>query len=167
MITEFQGIKPEVDASAYVADSAEVIGKVRIGKNVSIWPKAVLRGDLEDIVIGDDSNVQDCCVAHTNYDLPTVVGRKVTVGHAAILHGCTVGDNCLVGMGAILLDGCRIEENCVIAAGSIITQNKVIPAGSLVMGIPGKVVRQLKPGEIELITRSSAEYVEFGRKHGA
>lgn len=165
MIIKHQGISPEIDNSVYISDSAEVIGKVKIGKFSSIWPKAVLRGDLEEIVIGEYSNIQDNCVVHTNYNLPTIIGDYVTVGHSAILHGCKVGNNCLIGMGAILLDGVKIEDNCVIAAGSLITQNKVITEGNLVMGLPGKIVRKLNSEEIKLITKSAKEYIEFAKKH--
>jgi len=164
MIKNLGKLKPKIDKTAYIAESAEVIGKIRVGKYASIWPKAVLRGDVEEIVIGNCSNIQDGVLIHTNFDLPTVIGDYVTVGHGVILHGCRVGNNCLIGMGAIILDGAKIEEDCVIGAGTLITENKVIPKGSLVIGTPGKVARELTSKEIKKIKKSAIEYKEFAAK---
>jgi carbonic anhydrase/acetyltransferase-like protein (isoleucine patch superfamily) len=167
MIREFRSHMPHVAENAYVADSAEVIGDVRIGEGASIWPGAVLRGDVERIEIGCGSNIQDCAVVHTNHGAPTIVGSDVTVGHAAILHGCTVGDLTLVGMGAIVLDGVCIGRECLIGAGALVTQGVRIPDGSLVLGSPGKVVRQLTPEERAKLAASAREYRELAAAHRA
>ena len=160
MIKEVLGFKPQVDPSAYVHDSAEIIGKVKIGKNASVWPGAVLRGDVDEIILGENSNLQDNVVVHTNYGTPTILGKGVTVGHAAILHGCKIGDNCLIGMGAILLDGCVIEDNSVIGAGALVTEKAIIPAGSLALGMPAKAIRKLTPDEIERVKEGAKHYLE-------
>ena len=165
MLITYNGIEPSVDKSAYVAESAELIGRVTIGPRASVWPMAVLRGDIEPIVVGECSNIQDCCVVHTNYDLPAVVGDYVTVGHGAVLHGCRIGSNCLIGMGAIILDGEVIGDNCLIGAGTVVPEKKVIPPGSLVLGLPGKVVRNLEPGEIKRIRDGAEEYFAFAEEH--
>jgi len=160
MIREFLGIKPVIDISSYLYPNAEIIGKVKIGKNVSIWPGVVLRGDVEEIIIGDCSNLQDNVVVHTNYGKPTILGKNITVGHGAILHGCKIGNNCLIGMGAILLDGCIIEDNCVIGAGSLVTENTQIPEGSLAVGVPAKVIRKLSEDEIRKLEEAAEHYLE-------
>ena len=158
---------PRLAESAYVADSAEVIGDVSVGENASIWPGAVLRGDVERIEIGPGSNIQDCAVVHTNHGAPTIVGSDVTVGHSAILHGCTIGDLTLVGMGAIVLDGARIGRECLIGAGALVTQGATVPDGSLVLGVPGKVVRQLSADERAKLAASAREYRELAAAHRA
>lgn len=149
----------------YIAPSADVVGNVELGENSSVWYQAVLRGDNEGIRIGKNSNIQDGTVVHTDAGYPVCIGDNVTVGHNAIIHGCQVEDDSLVGMGAILLNGCRIGRHCLIGAGALITQNTVIPDGSLVLGSPGKVVRRLTPKEQEGILRSAAEYVEAAKRH--
>jgi carbonic anhydrase/acetyltransferase-like protein (isoleucine patch superfamily) len=160
MIREFLGIKPEIDISSYIYPTAEIIGKVKIGKNVSIWPGVVLRGDVEEIIIGDCSNLQDNVVVHTNYGKPTILGKNITVGHSAVLHGCKIGNNCLIGMAAVLLDGCVIGDNCVIGAGSLVTEDTQIPEGSLAIGVPAKVVRKLSDYEIHKLEESAQHYLE-------
>ncbi len=136
---------PQIDPSAYVFDTATLIGTVILGARVSIWPYATLRGDNEPIEIGDDSNVQECSVLHADPGFPLTIGRRVTVGHQVMLHGCTIGDGSLIGIQVVVLNGAVIGRNCLIGAGALITEGKQIPDGSLVIGSPAKVVRQLEP----------------------
>ena len=149
---------PDIHPSAFVAPGAVVRGDVHLAENSSVFYNAVLRGDRAPISIGAGTNIQDGCVVHVEYDLPAVVGRDVTVGHGAILHGCTIGDETLIGMGAIVLNGARIGKNCLIGAGALVTQNTVIPDGSMAVGSPAKVRRALTPEEMEDLRRSAADY---------
>ena len=149
-----------IDNSVFIADGAKVVGEVEIGANSSIWFNAVIRADLDSVKIGEASNVQDNAVVHTSKNFGVQIGDNVTVGHSAIVHGCTVGNNVLIGMGAIVLDGAVIEDNCIIGAGSLVTQGKLIPTGSLAFGNPAKVVRQLTDDEIRSITENAISYVE-------
>ena len=165
MIIEYEGIKPEVHETCFVADSAEVIGRVTLGENTSIWYGCVLRGDENVIKIGKNTNIQDGTVIHISKDYSTEIGDYVTVGHKAIVHACKIGDNVLVGMGAIILDGVEIEDNVLIGAGSIVTPGKIIPAGSLVLGSPAKVVRKLSEEEIEQLKQSALDYCTYAEKH--
>lgn len=151
---------PQIDPSAYVFDTATVIGTVILGARVSIWPYATLRGDNEPIEIGADSNVQECCVLHTDPGVPLTIGRRVTVGHQVMLHGCTIGDGSLIGIQAVILNGAVIGRNCLIGAGALITEGKQIPDGSLVIGSPAKVVRQLDPAAIERMKSDADGYVQ-------
>jgi len=141
----FEGVAPTLpdDESAWIAPGARVVGAVILGPEVSVWFNAVLRGDNEAITLGHGSNVQDGCVFHTDPGFPLTLGKGVTVGHGAVLHGCTVGDNSLIGMGAMVLNGARIGRNCLIGARALVTEGKEIPDNSLVMGSPGKVIRQI------------------------
>lgn len=141
-----------------IASGAKVIGDVQLADGVSVWYNAVLRADSDRICIGKNTNIQDNCVLHVDHGFPCVVGENTTVGHGAILHGCTVGNNCTIGMGAIVLNGAVIEDNCLIAAGALVVQNAHIPAGSLVMGSPGKVRRELSQEEIEHQRQSALHY---------
>jgi carbonic anhydrase/acetyltransferase-like protein (isoleucine patch superfamily) len=150
---------PQIDPSAYVFDTATLIGTVILGARVSIWPYATLRGDNEPIEIGDDSNVQECSVLHADPGFPLTIGRRVTVGHQVMLHGCTVGDGSLIGIQVVVLNGAVIGRNCLIGAGALITEGKQIPDGSLVIGSPAKVVRQLEPAHIERMKRDTDSYV--------
>lgn len=149
-----------IDKTVFIADGARVLGDVEIGKNSSVWFNAVIRGDSNKIRIGSRSNIQDNAVIHTSKDFDVCIGDNVTVGHGAIVHGCTVKNNVMIGMGAIVLNGAIIEENCIIGAGALVTQGKVIPAGSLVFGNPAKVVRSLTDQEIRSITYNAASYVK-------
>ena len=155
------GIAPELpDAGAYwIAESADVIGRVRLERNASVWFNAVLRGDNELIWLGEGSNVQDGCVLHTDMGSPLIIGRNCTIGHQAMLHGCTIGDNTLVGIGATILNGTVIGKNCLIGAHSFIPERKIIPDNSLVMGAPGKVVRELDAEGIARLVTAAASYV--------
>lgn len=165
MLREYKDHKPKLHKTAFVFENAVVIGKVILDADVSVWPGCVLRGDVEDIIIGRGTNIQDGTIVHTNYGMPAIIGSGVTVGHRAVLHGCKIGDNCLIGMGAVVLDGAKIGNECIIGAGALVTENTVIPDGSLVLGIPGKVTRQVSGEEKEKIRRSAAEYIEFASMH--
>lgn len=166
---EFEGHTPSLpdDGDAWVAPDAHVIGKCVLGRDSSVWFGAVLRGDNEAIVLGDRSNIQEHVVCHTDPGHPLVVGNGCTIGHRAILHGCRIGDNSLVGMGAIILNGAVIGENCLIGAGALVAEGKVIPPGSLVLGMPGKIVRTLEEADFERQRRSAAGYVEKSRRFRA
>ncbi|MEM7569554.1 MAG: gamma carbonic anhydrase family protein, partial [Pseudomonadota bacterium] len=156
---ELDGVAPECDSESWVAPSADVIGKVTLKRHASLWYGAVARGDDEQIVIGEDSNIQDGTVLHTDEGYPLKIGKGVTVGHMAMLHGCEIGDNSLIGISATVLSGAKIGKNCIIGAKALIPEGKVIPDGSLVMGVPGKVVRMLDEEAIEGIRQSAAHYV--------
>lgn len=149
----------KVDASAWVADSADVIGNVEIGQECGVWYNAVVRGDLNKITIGDGTNIQDGAVVHTDIQNPCTIGSMVSVGHNAVVHGCTIGNRTLIGMGAILLNGCKIGDNCIIGAGSLVTEGKEIPSGSLALGSPAKVVRQLTEEEIQKLETNAMTYM--------
>lgn len=165
MIKEFDGIMPEIDESVFVAESADIIGYVKIGKNSSIWYNTVLRGDEHAIRIGENTNIQDGTVIHVGWDVDTVIGDNVTVGHNALVHGCKIGNNSLVGMGAIVLNGAEIGEYCMIAAGALVTQNKKFPDGVLIMGSPAKVVRELTDEEKQSLIKSADDYYKNAQRH--
>ena len=154
-----------IDKTVFIADGARVLGDVEIGKNSSVWFNAVIRADLSDIKIGEGSNIQDNAVIHTSKNFGVSIGDNVNVGHGAIVHGCTVKNNVVIGMGAIVLNGAIVEENCIIGAGALVTQGKVIPAGSLVFGNPAKIVRNLTDQEIRSITDNAASYVEEAEQY--
>lgn len=158
VIRDFKGIKPEIGENVFISETASIIGDVKIGKNCSIWYNAVLRGDGESIVIGDNTNIQDGVVLHGDYI--TKIGNNVTVGHKALVHGATIGDNTLIGMGAIVLDNAIIGPNSIVAAGSVVTSGKKFPDGVLLMGIPAKVVRELTKEDIEENKSSAKWYVD-------
>ena len=160
MIYQFEGRIPSLPEEYYVADSAEVIGDVRLGSQSSVWFGTVLRGDIEPIIVGARSNIQDNSVAHTGTGTPTILGDDVTVGHKVVLHGCTVGNNCLIGMGAILLDGCEIGENCIVGAGTLVGQGRRIPPGSLAVGRPARVIRTLSEDDFVNIRSYAERYVD-------
>ena len=143
MIYALDGIAPQIDPSAWVAPDANIIGRVVLEAEASVWFCATLRGDNEEIRVGAGSNIQENCVLHTDIGFPLKIGANCTIGHKVTLHGCTIGDGSLIGMGATVLNGARIGKRCLIGAGALITEGKEIPDGSLVMGAPGKVVRQL------------------------
>lgn len=167
MIYQFEERMPSLPDEYYVADSAEVIGDVRLGSQSSVWFGTVLRGDIEPILVGERSNIQDNSVAHTSRNQPVVVGDDVTVGHKVVLHGCKVGNNCLIGMGTILLDGCVIGDNCIIGAGSVVGQGREIPAGSLAVGTPARVVRNLSEEDFNNIRGFAERYVALQARYRA
>lgn len=149
---------PDIHPSAFVAPGAVIRGEVHLAENSSVFYNAVLRGDRAPISIGEGTNIQDNCVVHVEYDLPVTVGKNVTVGHGAILHGCTVGDETLIGMGAIVLTGAQIGKSCLIGAGALVTQNAVIPDGCMAVGSPARVKRPLTPEEMDGLRQSAADY---------
>lgn len=153
-------LTPTVDATAWVAPDANVIGNVVLEADTSVWFGTTIRGDNEVIHVGRGSNVQENCVFHTDIGFPLVIGENCTIGHKVMLHGCQIGENSLIGMGATILNGAKIGKNCLIGAGALITENKVIPDGSLVMGAPGKVVRMLDGPAIQAITASALHYAQ-------
>jgi len=149
----------------WIAPSATVLGNVILKKNSSVWFNAVLRGDNDPIVVGENSNVQDGSILHTDLGSPLTIGRDVTIGHMVMLHGCTIGDNTLIGIGSIILNGAKIGRNCLIGANSLITEGKEIPDNSMVMGSPGKVVRTLDEAASAMMTLSAAHYVENWKRY--
>lgn len=152
------GVRPTVDATAWVAPGSHVMGDVVLGPDSSVWFGVTLRGDTETITVGAGSNIQENTIGHTDKGYPLTIGRDCTIGHKAMLHGCTIGDESLIGMGATVLNGARIGRNCLIGAGALVTEGKEIPDGALVMGMPGKVVRQLSEDEIAGLRASAAGY---------
>lgn len=166
-VYELDGTAPRIAESAWVADSAQVIGNVELAEDASVWFGAVIRGDTETIRIGRGSNVQDLSVLHADLGMPLTVGENVTVGHKVMLHGCTIGDESLIGIGAIVLNGAKIGRHCVVGAGSLVTEGKEFPDGSMIIGSPARVVRQLTSEQIEGLRRSARHYVENGRRYRA
>jgi len=164
-IYQLGAIAPRIAPSAWVADSAAVIGNVQLDEDASVWYGAVLRGDNEPLVVGRGSNVQDGSVLHTDMDSPLVIGANVTVGHMVVLHGCTIGDNTLVGIGSIVLNGAKVGKNRLIGANCLITEGKELPDNSLVMGAPGKVVREVSPEQAMMLQAGSAHYVENWKRY--
>ena len=160
IIRSSRGVSPRAAASARGAENIALIGDVTIGEQVSLWYGCVLRGDVSPIAVGDGSNIQDGCVLHGATDLPTVVGRGVVVGHNAIVHGCVVEDGCLIGMGATLLNGCRIGAESIVGAGALVPENRVIPPRSLVLGVPGRVVRAVTDQEAAAVRENARHYAE-------
>ena len=157
--------RPRIAPSAWVADSATVIGRVSLGEGASIWFGAVLRGDNEWITVGARSNVQECSVLHTDMGSPLTLGDDVTVGHQVMLHGCTVGDGSLIGMQAVVLNGARIGKNCLVGAGSVVTEGKEFPDNSLIFGSPAKLVREITPEQVARMRLGAAHYVENAQRH--
>ena len=164
MIRAFRGVLGRIAASAYVDSSAQVIGDVEIGERSSIWPNAVLRGDVNSIRVGEETNIQDNCVVHVDTDdCATVIGNRVTVGHSAVLHGCTIEDDSLIGIAAIVLNRAHIGRGSVVGAGSVVAEGTVIPPGSLVLGVPGKVRREVTGEERARFQANCANYVRYGQ----
>tara|TARA_B100001173_G_scaffold125703_1_gene109208 strand:+ start:173 stop:706 length:534 start_codon:yes stop_codon:yes gene_type:complete len=143
----------------YVAETASVIGKVRLANDTSVWFGAVLRGDNESITVGENTNIQECAVIHTDPGFPCILGSNVTIGHQAMLHGCQVGDNSLIGINAVVLNGAKIGRNCLIGANALVTENQEIPEGSLVIGSPAKPIKQLTTAQIQKLKESAEHYV--------
>lgn len=165
MIYSLDGISPEIDATAWVAPDANLIGRVALEANASVWFGSTLRGDNELIRIGAGSNIQENCVLHTDMGFPLDIGANCTIGHKAMLHGCVIGDQSLVGMGATILNGAKIGRNCLIGACALVTEGKEIPDNSLVMGSPGKIVRQLDDAAASRLLASARNYQENARRY--
>lgn len=159
-IYSFKKCNPKIASSSYIAPTAVIIGNVEIKKKANIWFNTVVRGDVASIEIGENTNVQDLCMLHVSKNFSLSIGSNVTVGHSAILHGCTIGNGCLIGMGAKILDGVKVGKHCLVAAGSLVAPGKEFPAGSLIMGSPAKVVRALGSDEIEQISHHYLSYLE-------
>ena len=165
MLYDLENKKPKNLGENWVAPNATVIGNVTLEKNTSIWFNATLRGDIENIHVGEGSNIQDGSVLHTDPGYPLKVGKNVTVGHLVMLHGCTIGDNSLIGIGAVILNNAKIGNNCVIGAKSLITENKKIPDNSLVVGSPGRVIRKVTEEEIKAVKENAIRYQENWKKY--
>ncbi len=157
-VYEIDAHHPEIDPSVFVAPNASIIGRVTINRNASIWFNTVIRADFEKIYIGDESNIQDLTMCHADAGCPLIIGRGVTIGHNSVVHGCTIEDDCLVGMGSIIMNGAVIKKGSLIAAGSVILENTIIPENSLVTGSPGKVKKTLSNDSIEIIRASADIY---------
>ncbi len=171
MIRKFGHLAPQVPESCFIADGVELIGDIKLGENVNVWYGTVIRADINRIEVGADTNIQDGSVIHVDTagsDPDTgavLIGSRVTIGHKALLHACRIGDDCLIGMGAIVLSGAEIGEGCIVAAGSVVRENEKIPAGSLVAGLPAKIKGQVASEWREKICVSARRYVELGRQH--
>ncbi len=162
MLKAYQGYIPEVHPTVFIEESAQVVGDVKLGRDSSVWHQAVLRGDVNSIRVGKQTNIQDGVIVHGTYKkYPVVIEDNVSIGHNAVVHGCTVHSNCLIGMGAIILDNAEIGENCIIGAGAIVTEGMVVPANSLVLGVPGRITRCLTPEEVWGLKDRALRYVEY------
>jgi carbonic anhydrase/acetyltransferase-like protein (isoleucine patch superfamily) len=159
-VYELDGIRPSLADSTWVAESAEVIGNVSLAEDTGVWSGVVIRGDNEPVTIGAATNIQEAAVLHSDRGSPLTIGRDVTVGHKAMLHGCTIGDGSLIGIGAIVLNNARIGRSCLVGAGALVTEGKEFPDGSLIVGSPARAVRTLTPEQIEGLRRSASHYVE-------
>jgi carbonic anhydrase/acetyltransferase-like protein (isoleucine patch superfamily) len=160
-------LAPQLGPGAWVAPSADVIGDVRLGAGASVWFGAVLRGDNTPLILGDDTNFQDGAIGHSDAGFPLTIGARVTVGHQAILHGCTVADDCLIGLGARILNGAVIESECIVGAGALVTEGKHFERGSLIVGAPARVVRQITGEERQMLRASAAHYADKAQRYGA
>jgi carbonic anhydrase/acetyltransferase-like protein (isoleucine patch superfamily) len=163
-IYELDHVAPRLADSAWVADSAQVMGNVELGDDTSIWFGAIVRGDTEVITIGRGSNIQDASVLHADIGKPLTVGENVTVGHQVMLHGCTIGDGSLIGIGAVVLNGAKIGKGCIVGAGALVTEGKEFPDGSMIIGSPAKVVRELTADQQNALRMSATHYIENARR---
>jgi carbonic anhydrase/acetyltransferase-like protein (isoleucine patch superfamily) len=161
------GVEPQLGENAWAAPSADLIGDVRLGARASVWFGAVLRGDNTPLILGPETNFQDGSIGHSDADFPLAIGARVTVGHQAILHGCTIADDCLIGMGARILNGALIETECIVGAGALVTEGKRFESGSLIVGTPARMVRQITDEERQLLRASAAHYAEKAKRYAA
>ena len=161
MLYNYKNINPKIKKSAFIAPSADIIGKVKIGKDSSIWYGCVIRGDVDKVVIGKRSNVQDLSMIHVHHGQPTIIGDDVTIGHQVMLHACKIGNGCLIGMSSTILDGAEIGEHSIVGAKSLITANKKFPPKSLIMGSPAKVIRELNDDEVDNLISHANKYVKY------
>ncbi|HHX23908.1 MAG TPA: gamma carbonic anhydrase family protein [Thermoanaerobacterales bacterium] len=166
MIGNYKDKYPKIHESCFIAPTADIIGDVLIGEKSSIWHHAVLRGDVNKIEIGSFTNIQDGTIVHVAGKYPTIIGNNVTIGHGAIIHACKINDGAFIGMGAIILDGAVIEEGALIGAGALVAQGKHIPSNSLVMGMPGRVIKSLSVEQIEMIKNSAINYARLAEEYG-
>ncbi len=165
MIRGYKGIDPKIEAGVFIAEGVDIIGRVTLEENSNVWYQTVIRGDVEEVIVGKNSNIQEGCVVHTSANCPTVIGENVTVGHKAMLHGCKIGNDTLIGMGSIVLDGVEIGDYTLIGAGSLIPPGKKIPSGVLAMGSPIKVIRELSEEEKQNLTKSALKYVALSNDY--
>lgn len=165
MKLQFNGVAPSINENAYVSESVDIIGDVKVEENVSIWFGARLRADMNKIVIGANSNIQENAVVHVDIESPVIIGENVTIGHSAIIHGCNISNNVLVGMGSIILNNSKISKNSIVGAGALVTQGKEFEEGVLILGNPAKAVRKLSEEEIKSIKRSADNYVALSKKY--
>lgn len=165
MILKLDNIKPKIHENTFIANSADIIGNVEIFENVSIWFGAVLRGDVEKIVVGKNSNIQDNSTVHTDFGIPCIIGENVTVGHNVVLHSCNISDNVIIGMGSTILNGAKIAKNCLVGANSLVTHKLEYEEGMLILGNPAKIVRMLTDEEIEHIIKNANHYVENAKRY--
>lgn len=165
MILELDNIKPKIHENTFIANSADIIGNVEIFENVSIWFGAVLRGDVEKIIVGKNSNIQDNSTVHTDFGIPCIIGENVTVGHNVVLHSCNISDNVIIGMGSTILNGAKIAKNCLVGANSLVTHKLEYEEGMLILGNPAKIVRILTDEEIEHIVKNANHYVENAKRY--
>lgn len=165
MLIQYKHYKPDIGKDVFMAENSTIVGRSFIGDDCSIWYNAVLRADVNEIIVGQGTNIQDGCVVHCDKKNRTNIGEYVTIGHSAIIHGCTIGNNCMIGMGTTVLDGAVIGENVIIGANSLVTSGKAIPSGVLALGSPAKVVRELTPEEIEGIRSSAEGYVKLSKEY--
>ena len=165
MKLQFNGVAPSINENAYVSESVDIIGDVKVEENVSIWFGARFRADMTKIVIGANSNIQENAVVHVDIESPVIIGENVTIGHSAIIHGCNISNNVLVGMGSIILNNAKISKNSIVGAGALVTQGKEFEEGVLILGNPAKVVRKLSEEEIKSIKRSADNYVALSKKY--
>jgi len=165
MIIKYQNFNPNIDNNVFIAPNSTIIGRCSIKENSSVWFNAVIRADVNEISIGQNVNIQDASVLHCDHEHPVNIADNVTIGHSCIIHGCSIGSNCIIGMGSTILDGAVIGDDCIIGANSLVTSGKNIPKGSLVMGSPAKVIRTLTEEEIEGIKKSVAGYVALSKEY--
>ena len=166
-IYQLDDLKPDLHDTAWVADSAQVMGNVTLGEGASVWFGVVIRGDTATITVGKGTNIQDNSVLHADEGLPLVIGDNVTVGHQVMLHGCTVGDNSLIGIQAVVLNGAKIGKNCLVGAGSLVTEGKQFPDGCMILGSPARAIRQLTPEQIEDLKVNARHYRDNARRYQA
>lgn len=160
MIMELNGKRPETEKVSFIAENATIIGDVKLEEGTTVWYGAVIRGDGDSIRIGKNTNIQDNTVVHVDPDNPVSIGEGVTIGHSCIIHGCTIGDNCLIGMGSIIMNGAKIGDNCLVGAGALITENKEFPSGSKIIGSPAKMKSEVTEKDLELIKYSADYYMK-------
>ena len=165
MKLQFNGVAPSINENSYVSESVDIIGDVKVEENVSIWFGARLRADMNKIVIGANSNIQENAVVHVDIESPVIIGENVTIGHSAIIHGCNISNNVLVGMGSIILNNAKISKNSIVGAGALVTQGKEFEEGVLILGNPAKAVRKLSEEEIKSIQGSADNYVALSKKY--
>jgi carbonic anhydrase/acetyltransferase-like protein (isoleucine patch superfamily) len=165
-IYTYKGITPKIHPSAFICEGVRIVGDVEIGENVSVWYNSVIRGDVHYIRIGKNSNIQDLCMLHvTNQRYALNIGENVSLGHSVTVHGCTIKDNVLIGMGALVLDNATINSHSLVAAGAVVKENFVVPEGVLVAGVPAKIIKDLKPEEIERITSTAPNYIRYAQEY--